>query len=84
MTKFKRIINGECHFEMIELFDDVKKAANNSNRGEFVECKIKNLKFDFATVKKEHDGRHQDASAKAEGSSSKETQEVPGSKVQSK
>ena len=32
MTKFKRIINGECHFEMIELFDDVKKAANNSNK----------------------------------------------------
>jgi len=84
MTKFKRIINGECHFEMIELFDDVQKAANNSNRGEFVECKINNLKFDFATVKKEHDGRHQDASAKAEGSSSEETQEVPGSKVQSK
>ena len=84
MTKFKRIINGECHFEMIELFDDVKKAANNSNRGEFVECKINNLKFDFATVKKEHDGRHQDASAEAKGSSSKETQEVPGSKVQGK
>ena len=84
MTKFKRIINGECHFEMIELFDDVKKAANNSNRGEFVECKINNLKFDFATVKKEHDGRHQDASAKAKGSSREETQEVPRSKVQSK
>ena len=84
MTKFKRIINGECHFQMIELFDDVQKAANNSNRGEFVECKINNLKFDFATVKKEHDGRHQNASAKTEGSSSEETQEVPGSKVQSK
>jgi len=42
MTKFKRIINGECHFTMIETFDDVKKAANNSNRGEFVECKIDN------------------------------------------
>ena len=84
MTKFKRIINGECHFQMIELFDDVQKAANNSNRGEFVECKINNLKFDFATVKKEHDGRHQNASAKAKGSSREETQEVPGSKVQSK
>tara|TARA_X000001036_G_scaffold328755_1_gene307416 strand:- start:451 stop:705 length:255 start_codon:yes stop_codon:yes gene_type:complete len=84
MTKFKRIINGECHFEMIELFDDVQKAANNSNRGEFVECKINNLKFDFATVKKEHDGKHQDASAEAEGSTSEETREVSGSKVQSK
>ena len=44
MAKFKRIINGECHFQMIELFDDVKKAASNSNRGEFVEVKIDNLK----------------------------------------
>ena len=79
MTKFRRIINGECSFEMIELFDDVKKAANNSNNGELVECKIKNLKIDFTTVKKEHDGKHQDASARAEGSSSEETQGVSGS-----
>ena len=84
MTKFKRIINGECHFEMIELFDDVKKAANNSNRGEFVECKIKNLKFDFATVKKEHDGKHQDAFTEAEGSSREETSEISGSQEESK
>ena len=81
MTKYKRIINGECHFEMIELFDDLEKAANNSNRGEFVECKIENLKFDFAKVTKEHDGTHQNASAKAEGSSSEKTSEVPGSKT---
>ena len=84
MTKFKRIITGECHFQMIELFDDVEKAANNSNRGEFVECKIENLKFDFAKVTKEHDGRHQDASAKAKGSSSEETSEVSGSETKSK
>ena len=84
MSKFKRIINGECHFQMIELFDDVENAANNSNRGEFVEVKIDNLKYDFTTVAKEHDGRHQSSSAKAKGSSSEETQEVPGSKVQSK
>ena len=84
MTKFKRIINGECHYQMIELFDDVEKAANNSNRGEFVEVKIDNLKYDFTTVAKEHDGKHQSSSAKAKGSSSEETQEVPGSKVQSK
>jgi len=69
---------------MIELFDDVQKAANNSNRGEFVECKINNLKFDFATVKKEHDGRHQDASAEAKGSTREETLKVSGSKTQSK
>ena len=52
MKKYRRIINGECSFEMIELFDDVKKAANNSNSGELVECKIKNLKIDFTTVKR--------------------------------
>jgi hypothetical protein len=37
---------------VIELFDDVKKAANNSNNGEFVECNIQNLRVDFTTVKK--------------------------------
>ncbi len=84
MGKYKRIINGDCHFTMTELFDDVEKAANNLNRGEFVECKINNLKFDFATVKKEHDGRHQDASAEAERPSSEKAQEVLGSEVQSK
>jgi hypothetical protein len=84
MTKFKRIINGECHFEMIELFDDVEKASNTQNRGELIECNIDNLRFDFTKVKKEHDGKHQDASAKAKGSSSEKAQEVSGSKVQSK
>ena len=84
MTKFKRIINGECHFTMTELFDDVQKAANNSNRGEFVEVKIDNLKYDFTTVAKEHDGTNPNASAEAKGSSSEETQEVPGSKTESK
>ena len=70
MTKFRRIINGECSFQMIELFDDVKKAANNSNSGELVECKINNLKIDFTTVKKEQDGKSPIASAEAKGSSS--------------
>jgi|TARA_X000000950_G_scaffold237167_1_gene288580 hypothetical protein len=64
---------------MIELFDDVKKAANNSNDGEFVECKIEDLKIDFTTVKKEHDGTNPIASAKAEGSSSEETYGISGS-----
>jgi hypothetical protein len=84
MAKFKRIINGECHFTMIELFDDIEKATNPQNRGELVECNIDNLRFDNTKVKKEHDGKHQDASAKAKGSSSEETQEVPGSKTKSK
>ena len=73
MTKYKRIINGECHFQMIELFDDVEKAANNSNRGELVECNIQNLKMDFAKVVKEKDGRVKNSSAKVQGSSAEKT-----------
>ena len=84
MTKFKRIINGECHFQMIELFDDVEKATNPQNRGELVECNIDNLRIDFTKVKKEHDGTNPNASAEAKGSSSEETREVSGSKTESK
>ena len=80
MTKFKRIINGECHFTMIELFDDAKKAADVSNEGEPVECKIDNLRIDFTIVKKEKDERDKNSSAKAERPSSEETREVSGSK----
>ena len=84
MTKVKRIINGECHFEMTELFDDVEKAANVSNNGELVECKIDNLRIDFTTVKKDKDERDENSSAKVQGSSSEETREVPRSKAESK
>jgi hypothetical protein len=82
MTKVKRIINGECHFEMTELFDDVEKAANVSNSGELVECKIDNLRIDFTTVKKEKDGRAENSSAEVQGSSSEETRQVPTSKAE--
>ena len=71
MTKFKRIINGECHFTMIELFDDVQKATDTQNRGELVECKIDNLRFDSTKVKKEHNGKNQNASAEVDGSTEK-------------
>ena len=84
MTKYTRIINGSCSFQMIETFDDVEKAANTKNNGELVECKIENLTLDFTKVTKEHDGRHQDASAKAKRSSSKEASEVSGSETKSK
>ena len=84
MTKVKRIINGECHFEMTELFDDVEKATNVSNSGELVECKIDNLRIDFTTVKKDKDERDKNSSAKVQGSSSEETREVPRSKAESK
>jgi len=82
MTKVKRIINGECHFTMTELFDDIEKAANVSNSGELVECKIDNLRIDFTTVKKEKDGRVENSSAEVQGSSSEETRQVPTSKAE--
>jgi len=84
MGKYKRIINGDCHFTMTELFDDVEKAANVSNNGELVECKIDNLRIDFTTVKKDKDERDENSSAKVQGSSSEETPEVLGSKAESK
>ena len=81
MTKVKRIINGECSFSMTELFDDVEKAANVSNSGELVECKINNLRIDFTTVKKEKDERAKNSSAKVQGSSTEETRQVPRSEA---
>ena len=83
MTKFKRIINGECNFIITELFDDVEKAADVSNNGEPVECKIDNLRIDFTRVTKEKDGRDENSSAKVQGSSSEETREVLGGKAES-
>ena len=69
---------------MIELFDDVEKASNTQNRGELIECNIDNLRFDFTTVKKEHDGTNPNASAEAKGSTREETLKVSGSKTESK
>ena len=83
MTKVKRIINGECHFTMIELFDDAKKAADVSNEGEPVECKIDNLRIDFTTVKKDKDERDKNSSAEVQRSSSEETRKVPRSEAES-
>ena len=84
MTIYTRIKNGECSFQITEDFDSVEKAANPSNDGSNAEVKIENIKLDFTTVKKEHDGKHQTASAETEGSSREETSEISGSKVQSK
>jgi len=84
MTKYTRIKNGECSFQITEDFDSVEKAANSSNDGTNVEVKIDNLKVNFTTVKKEHDGKHQSASTEAKGPSREKTQEVSGSKIQSK
>jgi hypothetical protein len=78
MTKYTRIKNGECSFQITEVFDSAENAANPSNDGSNVEVKIENIKLDFTTVKKEHDGSHQSASAEAKRLARKETPEVLG------
>jgi len=59
MTKYIRIKSGEASFQLVERFDDVKKAADPNAQGEYVECKIKNIKLDFTKVKKEKDEEQQ-------------------------
>ena len=57
MTKYVRIKSGEANFQLVERFDDVKKAANPNAQGEYVECKVDSVKIDFTKVKKEKDGK---------------------------
>ena len=73
MTKYIRIKSGEASFQLVERFDEVEKAADPNAQGEYVECKVENIKLDFTKVIKEKDGRDQVSSAKAEGPSSEST-----------
>jgi hypothetical protein len=82
--KYLRIKSGEANFELVERFDDVKKAADPNAQGEVVECKVENIKLDFTKVKKEKDGRVKNSPSEVQGSSSEETREVPGSQEKSK
>ena len=59
MTKYVRIKSGEANFQLVERFDDVKKAANPNAQGEYVECKVDSVKIDFTKVKKEKDEEQQ-------------------------
>ena len=63
MTKYIRIKSGEASFQLVERLDDVKKAADPNAQGEYVECKIDNLKIDFTKVKKEKDEEQQQSSS---------------------
>ena len=71
MDKYKRLKHGEASFILEERFDDVKKAANPSTEGEFVEIKISNLKIDFTKVIKEQDDRKKESSTEADGQTKK-------------
>ena len=76
MDKYKRLKNGEASFILEERFDDVKKAANPSTKGEFVEIKINDLKINFTKVIKEQDDRKKESSTDADGQAEKEKWEV--------
>ena len=82
--KYLRIKFGEASFQLVERFDNVKKAADPNAQGEVVECKVENIKLDFTKVTKEKDGRVKNSPSKVQGSSSEETREVPGSQEKSK
>ena len=81
MSKYLRIKSGEASFQLVERFDDVKKAADPNAQGELVECEVSAIKIDFTKVKKEKDGRVENSPSEIQGSSTKETREVPGSKA---
>ena len=70
---YKRERQGTCSFTYIELFDDVEKAANPSEEGKFVECKVSDVRFDFTKVKKEKDGKAKAEFPRATGSSEGKT-----------
>ena len=82
--KYLRIKSGEASFQLVERFDNVKKAADPNAQGEYVECKVENVKLDFTKLTKEKDGRVKDSPSKVQGSSREETSEVPGSQEKSK
>ena len=73
MVKYLRIKSGEASFQLVERFDEVKKAADPNAQGEYVECEVTTVKIDFTKVKKEKDGRVKDSPSKVQGSSTKET-----------
>ena len=71
MTKYLRIKSGEANFQLVERFDEVKKAADPNAQGEVVECKVENIKLDFTKVKKEKDDRKKESSTEADGQAEK-------------
>ena len=68
---FKRSKYGDANFEYVEIFDSVEKAADPSNKGEFVEVVVSEIKWTNTTVK-EHDGKNKSSSARVDGQTTKE------------
>tara|TARA_R110000850_G_scaffold27918_2_gene78476 strand:- start:433 stop:654 length:222 start_codon:yes stop_codon:yes gene_type:complete len=72
MTKYLRIKSGEASFQLVERFDEVEKAADPNAQGEYVECKVENIKLDFTKVKKEKDDKDKKSSTETDGQTKKE------------
>jgi hypothetical protein len=68
---FKRSKYGDANFEYVEIFDSVEKAADPSNKGEFVEVVVQDIKWTHTKVK-EHDERNENSSARVDGQATKE------------
>ena len=68
---FKRTKYGDANFEYVEIFDSVEKAAEPSNKGEFVEVVVADIKWNHTKVK-EHDGQDKKSSARVDGQTEKE------------
>jgi hypothetical protein len=73
MVKYLRIKSGEASFQLVERFDDVKKAADPNAQGEYVECEVTTVKIDFTKVKKEKDGKVTTKTPKVQRLTGKET-----------
>ena len=71
--KYIRIKSGEASFQLVERFDDVKKAADPNAQGEYVECEVTTVKIDFTKVKKEKDGKVTTKTPKVQRLTGKET-----------
>ena len=73
MSKYLRIKSGEASFQLVERFDEVKKAADPNAHGEYVECEVTTVKIDFTKVKKEKDGKVTTKTPKVQRLTGKET-----------
>jgi len=62
---------GDANFEYVEIFDSVEKAADPSNKGEFVEVVVQDIKWTHTKVK-EHDEQNKTSSARVDGQTTKE------------
>ena len=71
--KYIRIKSGEASFQLVERFDDVRKAADPNAQGEYVECEVTTVKIDFTKVKKEKDGKVTTKTPKVQRLTGKET-----------